>query len=132
MVVAVRGLVLVLAAVCLWVGAAAHQSDARCAHVVARATGLAPYPSDATSQRLADDSIDRCRAPKQALVVAAVLRGTGNQDDALRIARALVAHAPEDYLGWLSVARLERDPQRAEAALTRAKELNPRGVPPAS
>lgn len=127
-----RLLVTALAVVCLVAGGLAVRTDRRCADVVATASNLTANPSPALSRQLADDVIGRCSSPRDAGVVAVVLRGTGDTEEARSIAEGLVRRAPDDYLGWLALARLESDPARRQEALRRARELNPLGTPPAS
>jgi hypothetical protein len=126
-----RVVLLALAALCAVAGVLALRGDDRCAATVARARALTPATARAEGRQLAAEAVGRCAAAPQAVVVASYLGNAGRRGDAERIAVALTRREPRDYLGWLTLARLEQDPARARVALRRAHALDPRGVPAA-
>jgi hypothetical protein len=125
-----RLLLVLLALACAVLGVQGVQQAAGCddALKAARALGRGDVVAARTVRRRAEE---RCREPRDRAQVVIALGGRGHGDEALRLARAMVRAAPDDYLGWLAVGRLSqgRDPAAARAALRRAHELNPRGVP---
>lgn len=123
-----RLLLLALAAACAAAGVLALRGDDRCASAADRALALSPATAAATAPAVARDTLDACAGAAQAVPVMVRLAGAGRRTEAVALAVGYTRRAPEDYLGWLALARLDRDPARARAALLRARALNPRGV----
>jgi hypothetical protein len=125
MTVVARVLVLALAVLGAGVAFSVHRGDTRCADVVARAQHLSRATPAATTAQLARDALDRCPNATRAVTVSLLLSGAGRRADGLRVARGLVRREPGDYLGWYVLSGMERDRPVAQAALARARALNP-------
>ena len=108
---AVRALLIVLAAVCVVVATAGLRRD----HACSGARSGADWRAVAA----------HCGDPRDRAETAALLASKGRRTDAVALARRMVHDAPQDYLGWLALGRLAGDGR----ALARAHALNPRGVP---
>lgn len=124
-----RVAVLLLAAVCAVVGALALRGDDRCQAVVERARTLTPADVASVGPQLTRDALERCGAATDVIAVVSIVAVVGARADATEVTRELALRRPQDYRVWLTLGRLERDPARSRAALRRARELNPRGVP---
>jgi hypothetical protein len=110
-----------LAVVAVAVGVFALRADHRCSEVTDRATSAPP----GELARVADATAARCGDPRDSAVLTLVLTSRGQRGTALELARRMTRAHPDDYLGWLVVWRLSREP----GALARARALNPRGTP---
>lgn len=110
-----------LAVVAVAVGVFAVRADHRCSEVTDRATSAPP----GELAQVADATAARCGDPRDSAVLTLVLTSRGQRDTALELARRMTRAHPDDYLGWLVVWRLSREP----GALARARALNPRGTP---
>jgi hypothetical protein len=119
--VALRALYVVLALVCIGVGAHALRADHRCAQAKADARTA---PAGALAG-VADEIADRCGDPRDEIVGAVLIGGRGQRALATSLARRIAAQHPDDYLGWLAIYRIGGD----QRALARAHALNPRAVP---
>ena len=117
---AVRALLILLAAVGAVVAVTGLRSDHRCTQ--ARTAVLHGDYSAAAATTLAD----RCGDPRDRAYAAATMAQKGHPAPARQLARRMVRDSPQDYLGWLALGRLTND----QRALARAHALNPRGVPP--
>jgi hypothetical protein len=115
-----RAAIVALAACAVAVAIVSLRGDHRCDQVKADAqtAPAARLPAIAAAA-------DRCGDPRDRVVVAVRLFARKRRDLADRVARQMTVDTPDDYLGWLAVWNIERDP----AALRRAHELNPRGTP---
>jgi cytochrome c-type biogenesis protein CcmH/NrfG len=109
---AVRAVLIVLAAACVAVAVGGLRHDHACTE--ARAAGR--WRAVAA----------HCGDPRDRAQTAALLASKGRRTEALALARRMVRDSPQDYLGWLALGRLGGDGH----ALARAHALNPRGVPP--
>jgi hypothetical protein len=109
-----------LAACAVVVAILALRGDHRCSEVKADAA-----TSPASRLTAVAAAAGRCGDPRDRVIVALQLIGRGRRDAAAEVARRMTIDSPDDYVGWLAVWNLERDP----AALRRAHELNPRGTP---
>ncbi|MGZ4268968.1 MAG: hypothetical protein ACXVFN_10110 [Solirubrobacteraceae bacterium] len=107
---ALRALLIVLAAVCAVVAVGGLRGDHRCSQARAAADWRAVAA--------------HCGDPRDRAVTAAMLASHGRRAQAVALARRMVHDAPQDYLGWLALGRLTGD----GGALARAHALNPRGV----
>ncbi len=108
----------VLAAVA---GARGLRADGRCADVK-EAASTAPRGE---LSAIARETAKRCGDPRDRVVVAVVLVARKHRPDAVALTRRMTRDDPQDYLGWLALWRLTREP----APLARARALNPRGTP---
>jgi hypothetical protein len=115
---------LVLVALAVVSGAVAIHAlhaDHRCGEVKADAARKPLRTSPAALVAAAD----RCGDPRDRVIIATFLVARGRRSDAAELARRMTKATPGDYLGWLAVWNLTRDP----GALRRAHALNPRGTP---
>jgi hypothetical protein len=109
-----------LAACAVVVAILALRGDHRCSEV--RADAATAPASRLTAVAAA---ARRCGDPRDRVIVALELIGRGRRDAAAEVARRMTIDSPDDYVGWLALWNLKREP----AALRRAHELNPRGTP---
>lgn len=116
-----RAAVATLAACAVAVAVLALRADDRCAQVKHDAAQI-PLREAPTALVAA---ADRCGDPRDRVLIGTYLVARGRRGDADELARRMTRSIPADYLGWLAVWNLTRDP----GALVRAHELNPRGTP---
>jgi hypothetical protein len=110
-----------LAACAVVVAIVSLRGDHRCAEVKHDA---AQIPLRVAPSALVVAS-DRCGDARDKILIATYLVARGRRSDANELARRMARSNPDDYVGWLAVWNLTRDP----AALARAHALNPRGTP---
>jgi hypothetical protein len=110
-----------LAACAVVLAALALRGDHRCSEVKADAAQIPLREAPAALVVAAD----RCGDPRDRVLIGTYLVGRGRLADANELARRMARSMPKDYLGWLAVWNLTRNPR----ALARAHELNPRGTP---
>jgi hypothetical protein len=110
-----------LAACAVVVAIVSLRGDHRCAEVKHDA---AQIPLRVAPASIVAES-DRCGDARDKILIATYLVARGRLGDANEIARRMTRSNPDDYVGWLALWNLTRDP----AALARAHALNPRGTP---
>jgi hypothetical protein len=112
---------LALAAAAVAVAVVALRGDHRCAEVKHDAAQIPLRVAPAELVVAADN----CGDARDKILIATYLVARGRLSDANELARRMARSNPDDYVGWLAVWNLTRDP----AALARAHALNPRGTP---
>jgi hypothetical protein len=124
----------VLAAGCLAVAVAGLDRRDDCEDAAASARSL--RQGDVERAAAAASAVAAaCDEPRAVAVASAFVANAGARDAAIGLARRLTRETPDAYVGWLALGRLlaPRDGggrgSASRAALARAYELNPRGVP---